>query len=230
MYRVYFNGIPMPSFVKVHNVDFVDLSLPVSGKPTEKTFTLTVSLVDKAKSIHEMARELSMWLRGDNFALSPLSFSDNEDVTYMAAVKTAPVIKDLLYLGQTVIEFSVPSGAGFGKTKAVAGTNAAQIAVDNEGTVPTFPVIQVTPTNTNSAQVPFTITDSVTGRVIRLKGPIKAGEVITIDCNKKVVKRGNKVDMLLIQYNSDWLKFDRAAHVITVDLPCKINVAYTERY
>lgn len=242
MFKITFNGVDQPKFLKVRAVSFTATptllntykEIPgANGKICtgttlgEKMFSVSVFFEKEVnKSLTETTRELANWLKGDNFKPSKLVFSDDKNVHYFAQVSSAPSIDDLLLLGETVIEFIVPSGKSVGATKTVTGNQNANISIPYNGTTTSFPVIEFTSAN-NTAIVELRILESVTGKTLRIKGSFKQGEKITIDCNKKIIKRGNTVDLDLLEFTSDWLRFDNKR---TYNLQGNINGSYKVTY
>lgn len=231
MYKINFNGVDIPSFVRIKSVS-MSLLPENLGNGGAKLFNVTVFLIkDKNKSIGQMSREFAIWLKGDNFRLSPLVFSDDSDITYMASVGTAPTLEDLIFYGSCDIQFVVPDGLGIGEMQFKKCTTPnATLEIPYNGLMPSYPIIKYTPNFTNSANVKITITDEVTGKRILLNGAMNEGETITIDCGKKVVKRGNVVDMLLIDYSSDWIKLEESHHRLKVNQSGECSVTYVENY
>lgn len=246
MFNINFNGVDQPKFLKVRAVSFTASptiintykDIPGSnGKVCtgttlgEKVFSVSVFFEKEAnKSLTETARELANWLKGDNHKPSKLVFSDDKNVQYLAQVSSAPSIEDLDVLGETVIEFIVPNGKSIGATKTVTGNQGVNISIPYNGTTTSFPVIEFTSAN-NTAIVELRISESVTGKTLKIKGSFKQGEKITIDCNKKIIKRGNTVDLDLLEFTSDWLLFNsKRNYTIQGNINGSYKVTYVENF
>lgn len=232
-FSVTFNGVSIPSFVKVRAVDFAvlpDIShsfrqivggiglretgTSIGGKKLKMKIIIVPTV---GKSLTEMSRELAYWLRGNDFKSSPLVISDDSTMTYQAKSNTAVDISDLIYVGEGELEFIVPSGTVKSSTTVPVSvvTASSKFTITYNGTAPTYPVINWTPSaNLTNVTVNFTCTE--TGATVSLTGNFTSGQKITIDCEKKVVLRANVVDMKLINYSSNWIKIpSRGTYNIT---------------
>ena len=222
MFKITFNGADIPSFIKVRTVDFAVLpTISHSFKPIaggrglleagtsigEKTLKMKIVIVPTdGKSLTDMARELAYWLQGNNFKLCDLVISDDSTKMYRAKINNAVDISDLMYIGEGELEFVVPSGVAKGTelTGSQVSTGADTFIIMYNGTAPSRPIITWTPSSTlTGVTINFTCVE--TGKLISLTGTFTSGVAITIDCEKKVVKRGAVVDMKLINYTSDWI-------------------------
>ncbi|HID0815694.1 TPA: phage tail domain-containing protein [Clostridium botulinum] len=141
-FNVNFNGVNIPSWIKVKAVDFTALAEPTinltkrtggigsiySGfslgskkislkiliPPQYKTSFITGKTTSETPVLTTVARELSEWLMGDNWKPSPLYFGNDEGIYYDAIVSNSVDISDLLVAGEGTIEFVVPSGVSRG--------------------------------------------------------------------------------------------------------------------
>lgn len=222
MFKITFNGVDIPSFVKVRTVDFSVLPsishtfkqiaggrglLEAGTSIGEKVLKMRIVIVPTTgKSLTDMSRELAYWLQGNNFKLSDLIISDEDTKTYRAKINGSVDISDLIYVGEGDLEFVVPSGVAKSSTVVPVNidTGASKITVTYNGTAPTKPVITWIPTSTLTG-VTLNFTCVETGKMISLTGTFESGITITIDCEMRVVKRGGVVDMKVINYTSDWI-------------------------
>ena len=246
MFNIRFDGRLLPDFIKVKNVGFSVLPAvnhsfkQIAGGGNVKTaninlgakiFNIEVVVVkDSNKSLTEMCRELSVWCIGNNFNLSPLVFLDDPNVMYQAVVSNNVEINDIIVAGEGNIQMTVPNGIAIGGEKMVMSVSGSAKCVYN-GTAPSFPCIEIFPATTLSNYT-LTFTNSATGEQFAITGNINYNESITIDCAKKVVKRGNSLDLKMIKLESDWIKFSNAGtYTITcnhVGIP--YSVTYKENY
>ncbi|MCW6094544.1 phage tail family protein [Clostridium sporogenes] len=141
-FTVNFNGVNMPSWLKVKAVDFTALAEPtinltkrtggignifsgfslgskkISVKviipPAYKTDLQTGITISETPVLTKVARDLTEWLMGNNWKPSPLTFNDDEGIYYDAIVNNSVDIHDLLVAGEGTIDFIVPSGVSRG--------------------------------------------------------------------------------------------------------------------
>ena len=139
-----FNGVSIPRFVKVRAVSIsalpsINTNLKginagygaINGKTSlgEKYLKAEVSIViPSGYSIQKCARELAVWLKGNNFDLCPLIVEDDAEIRYMAKASSSVDIADLIVAGQGSIEFVIPSGCGESvNQKTATGTPKASV-------------------------------------------------------------------------------------------------------
>lgn len=240
-----FNGKKVPEFVKVQAVNIQTLpaietnlkriagsSGRLAGRSDlgEKLISCDIIIViPEGYNLQKCARELAVWLRGDNFKLSPLIIADDPDVQYRAKVNTSADLSDLFVAGQGTIEFVVPSGDSEGITpKTVSGGN--RVTVNNQGTKTTFPVVKVT-IGTAVTSGSIMLKNETSGDQVVLTGTFKAGEILTIDCDRHLVKRGNKLDISVLNIKSKFFELLEGNNVVYCDNSgANITVTYTVKY
>lgn len=246
MFKVTFNGVSIPSFIKVRTVDFSVLPdinhsfkqiaggfglLETGTTIGAKVLKMKILIIpDSNKSLTEMSREFAYWLRGDNFKACDLIISDDATMTYKAKINDKVDISDLLFVGEGELEFIVPSGMakGLSVTGGATTVGSGTFIVMYNGTAPSLPVITWTPP-TNLTNVTLNISCAETGDIVSLTGNFTAGVHVEIDCQKKVVKKGGLVDMKLINFSTTWLDFQsRGAYTLTVSRAGNYNCTYSE--
>lgn len=238
-----FNGVNVPSFVKVKAVSIsalpsINTNLKgsmagfgvLNGKSTfeEKTITASIVIViPSGYSLQKCARDLAVWLKGNDFSLSPLILTDDPNIRYMAKVSNSVDISDLIYAGEGEIEFVIPSGCGESITeKLVSGTGKASI--NYIGSQRTFPVIEVTVGATASTIV---INHVQKGDSMYLNGSFKSGDKVLIDCNRHLVKVNDKLHMEMIGLTSKFIELDSGTNEISCSVSgSAIKVTYREKY
>lgn len=240
-----FNGNKVPEFVKVQAVNIQVLPMIESNLKTivgssgrlagrsslgEKLISCDVVIViPDGYTLQKCARELAVWLRGDDFRVSPLIITDDADVRYMAKVNNSAELSDLLVAGQGTIEFVVPSGDSESvNTTTVSGTNS--VTVNNQGTKVVYPVITAT-LGTAVTNGTINVKNNTTGNKVTLHGTFKAGEVLTIDCDKHLVKRGDTLDISMLNIESHFFGLKEGNNVIQCDNnSTKITVTYRKKF
>lgn len=239
-----FNNKKLPDFVRVRKITVQTLPTVstnlksvaggfgcVSGQSTfgEKKIVADISVViPEGESLQSCARILAGWLKGDNFKVSPLVILDDESVQYMAKVNTDVSLSDLIFVGEGSLEFVVPSGlAESVKTKTATGTKT--VSITNNGTHTILPEIQVTLSEAvNSGTVLITHVQS--GDRIILNGTFKAGDIVTINNSKHLVKINNNVSMNMIGLNTKFFEISEGEHTITSSVNSNLKVIFQERW
>lgn len=246
MFNITFNGVSIPSFVKVRTVDFAVLPdinhsfkqiaggfglLEAGTTLGGKVLKMKIIIVkDADKSLSEMSREFAYWLRGNDYKLSDLIISDDISVIYTAKINTKVDIADLIFVGEGSLEFIVPSGSAKGSfvegSISLADNGSFQILYN--GTAPTQPAITWTPSaDLTNATVNITCTE--TGDLVSLTGNFTAGVPVLIDCKNKVVKKGGLVDLKMINFTTNWINFkSRGTYTITASKAGTYYCSYNE--
>lgn len=253
MYNVTFNGLSIPSFVKVKTVDFpVFASLSANIVPKtggiggiysstvlgSKTIKMKVIIVPRNSSdtISSMARSLGEWLMGNLWKPSELWFSDDPNIYYDAVCNNSVDITDLLFAGEGEIEFVVPSGVGrgaiHGKIATVDLTNKTATLVYN-GTAPSSAYITYHPNTTIAPADNWTMTVTETGDRLKIQNFMSGGSN-TIDCEKRRITSSTSTSMKDVLLNmTEWINFpQKGTYHITWNFSsnCTLGISCTEYY
>lgn len=238
-----FAGVSIPNFVKVKAVyvsalPSINTNLKgsttgfgvINGKTSfgETYLKADVSIIiPSGYSIQKCARELAVWLRGNNFDLSPLIVQDDAEIRYMAKASSSVDISDLIFAGKGTLEFVVPSGCSESVTeKSETGTPTATVTY--LGSCVAYPTIEVTVGAPTSVIV---INHIQKGDSIYLNGTFNTGDKILIDCNKHLVKLNNKLHMELIGITSDFIGLESGENGISCSISgSNVKVTYRERF
>lgn len=240
-----FNNNKIPAFVRVQKVhvqtlpsigvnlkSIVGSSGCLAGHTTlgeKKIICDVIVVMPTGYTLQKCSRELAVWLRGDNFKLSPLIISDDKEVRYWAKVNASVDLTDLLVAGQGTIEFVVPSG----DCEAVEDVNVSgsnSITVNNTGTKEVYPVINL---RIGKAVTEGTVLlqNTTTGDSLSLFGTFKAGDTFTIDCNKNLVKKGDTLAMNMLSLTSKFFNLQLGKNVISCgNSGTEIAVTYRNKY
>lgn len=239
-----FNNKNLPDFIKVRKVTVQTLPTVttnmksiaggfgcVSGKSSfaEKVIKADVSIIiPKGETLQSCARTLAGWLKGDNFKVSPLVLLDDTSVQYMAKVNSSISLSDLIFVGEGSLEFVVPSGLAENvSSKSATGTKT--VSFTNNGTHTILPEIQVTLSEAvNDGTVLITHVQS--GDRIILNGTFKAGDVVTINNSKHLVKMNNNVSMNMIGLSTNFFEIGEGGHSITSSVNSSLKVIFQERW
>lgn len=218
-FNVTFNGVNIPSFINVRAVDFtvlLDIThgfkqvaggiglLEAGTAIGGKVLKLKIQIIpDTGKSLTDMARELAYWVRGNNFKTASLVISDEATMTYQAKINSSIEITDLLFAGEGELDFIVPSGIAVSSVAVpvVVGTN---IVVTYNGTAPTYPVITWTVAGTLTGAT-LNLTCVETGDTASITGSFVAGNIVVIDCKRKLVSLNGVTTMGLVNFSSKWI-------------------------
>ncbi|URZ16856.1 distal tail protein Dit [Clostridium felsineum] len=246
-FRVWFNGKEIPSYVVVQTVETTALP-SISNKLTtvpgaygavrtgieigEKTIEMAVTIIPPTdKTLSETIRDLAGWLSGDSFRGGELLISEDMEVRYNAFVDSAVKVSDLIVAGQGVIRFIVPSGFGVGKT--VTGTvnlsAGASMLIDYQGTAPSYPIIEWTPSsNIALTTVFFRVGTDI---IFTLYSAFNAGEKVVVDMGKRNVTIAGNSGLSKVPLTSEWLKFPKADNYsVTVSHAGLYTLSYTENW
>ncbi|WP_415338043.1 distal tail protein Dit [Clostridium perfringens] len=247
-FSVIFNDVEIPEFVKVKAVNttvlpeistnyktiaggsgVIDTKITKGGK---KVSLEVVIVLNKDSNLLQLQRELAFWLRGDNFKLSSLVITDEEELEYKAKINNSVDIKDLLVAGEGTIDFYVPSGVATSRNYSY-GTEIATdtVLVDYFGTENAYPIITFTPSQSYKNGT-LRIIEELTGNTF-LSTPYNftANVPIVIDCTKRLVKVGEDLHLDLIDLKSKWPTLQaRRVNKFRVNLSGKLEIKYKETW
>lgn len=253
-YNIVFNGVNMPSFVKVKTVDFpvfADLSTFVTPKTggiggifagsTLGVKKIKVSIMLKPRAIQDtnsmMARELAVWLQGNMWKPSELVFSDDPNILYDAICDNSIDITDLIFAGAGEITFLVPSGVGRGIVHAKLATSVnlttKTAIMYYNGTAPSSAYITYHPNTTIVPADQWQMTVTETGDRLNMLNFMSSGNN-TIDCEKRRITSSTSTSMKDVDLNlTEWINFPKAGmYHLTWNFPssCTLGICCTEYY
>ena len=212
-----FNNVELPEFIRVVGrtisvlppVSVISTNLPnavgqrfnrVELEPREYSFEIKVVPVE-GFNLDEQMDQFQKWLIGNDFQPSPLVFKEQQD-RYMNAVVTGNTdITDLFIAGEGTFTLRADNPLKYLK-KNQSTTGKGNCTVNYIGTRKEQAVIEIT-LDKDCKKVEV-VNDSDSKRVVSLSADFKAGQKLTIDCIRKLVKLNSKVDMNLLNLSSDW--------------------------
>lgn len=226
---VKFNKKDIPDFIRVTGVSFpvlpdiehqetavprrygnIDNGINFGGKPIKLTIVL---VKDKVKNIHDQADELKLWLRGDNWKPSQLTFDEQPKQYILARVTNSVEIDDLFIHGTGSIEFYASDPTKYDIAAYNVSSENGAVNIPYSGVEDSPAIISIT---VKEACNNLNIKHTQSGRNIRLLGAFKAGAKVLVDCDKKVVKVDGTVTMKLLAFESRWIYLSEGANTITV--------------
>lgn len=237
-----FNGVDCPDFLKVTSVGISALpslevnltSIPgkygVLNSRTSfggKTVTLEVMLVNRKKSLFQMASELAQFLKGDNWNLSKLSFIEMEGKHMMAKVSNSVDINDLMVAGSGTIEFVVPTPLWVDDEETVVESSEKSFTVENKGTHEVQPVFTLKMTSTGDY---IEIKNTTTGKSFKVTYRFKGGDILVFDMNKKSIKVNGVTNMSIFNIDTDWLELSQGNNALLVNTSATTTVNFKALY
>lgn len=212
-----FNNVELPEFIRVVGrsisvlppVSVVSTKLPnsvgqrfnrIELQPREYKFDIKVVPVE-GFNLDEQIDQFQKWLIGNEFQPSQLIFKEQQD-RYMNVVVTGNTdITDLFIAGEGSFTLRADNPLKYLLNKQNTSGKGA-VTVNYSGTRKEQAVIEVT--LDKACKKVELLNDSDSKRIISLSADFKAGQKLTIDCRRKLVKLNGKVDMNLLNLSSDW--------------------------
>lgn len=237
-----FNGKQCPDFLKVQTVGIsalpsleVELTtlpnrfgvLETGTRFGERVISFEVMLVDKTKTIFQMASELAVFLKGDNWKLSKLALAEVAGKHMMAKVRNNVDISDLLVAGSGTIEFVVPNPVYVSDIETTLNQTAKTYTITNTGTQTVFPKFTLTLTQ---AVTFISINNSAIGKTFRVDSAFKIGDVVEFDFNKKTIKVNGVLNLGIFNIESDWLELASGSNPISVNASATTVIKFTEMH
>jgi predicted phage tail component-like protein len=177
---------------------------------------------ENVSDLQRVKEDMAAWLLTD--APVPLTFSDEPDRIYYAWIDGAFDHEELVEIGQGVIPFVCPDGYKYGRPREVSLSDPYSLTV--EGHVDVSPIFTVKFTSPASQYV---ITDSKTGKKVRVKFNFVAGDVLEIDLTKRKVKINGNINMAAYTYDSRPFKLSpgRNAFSVSPEAAGSLKVGYS---
>lgn len=226
---VSFNGVEIPSFVRVTGITFptlAEVSMRESELPRRygnldngvkfggKPFSLkTVWIPENGKDIHTMSDELKAWLRGNDWKPSKFTFADQSNKYVNARVTNSVDVEDLFLYGEADINFYAADPVKYDVTETVNASSAGSAAITYKGleNAPTVVTATITADCTN-----LTLKHVQSGRELKLIGTFKAGQTVSFNSVQKLIKVNNTVAMDLLDFRSRWINLIGGSNTITL--------------
>lgn len=253
-YTIKFNGVAMPSFLKVRTVDF-----PVFAEPSVSIIRkaggvggiysgtslgakkIKVKIMVKPRNssdtVASMARELAGWLMGNMWKPSELNFSDDPNIFYDAVVDNTVDLTDLLFAGEGEISFIVPSGVGrgaiHGNVATINWTTKVATVVYN-GTAPSSAYIYYHPNYSVSATDNWSMTVQETGDRLQIKQFASYGNNY-IDCERRRIDSSTNPPSIkdVILNTTEWINFPKKGTYrinLNFNSNCNLTISCTEYF
>lgn len=231
MSTVKFNGIDLPSFVKLVgreisvlpylNVRYTELPRQIGSsflytQQGVKKESLDFLLIpENLFNVDEAVIDFSEWLRGNEFKPSRIEFSDKPDRHSFAQVNGSVTVSDLFTHGSLSVEFLYVDPLSYLNTE-INQTGASPLQVNYSGDVAQYPVIQFT---LSSVATRVTLTNNlVTGKKVELRGNFPTGTVIQVNMNTKKITVNSQVNMSVLTLDSEWLPLVKGNNRITLQI------------
>lgn len=228
---VNFNGVPLPSFIKVTGrtvsvlppteIKYKKLPRQMGGffsrtdlNPRQYKLQVAVTLDDQ-HNLDEQLDIFGQWLRGNNFEPSALTFMEQPDRYVLAVVDGSTDIEDMFLVGKGSITFLAVNPVKY-LYSGLEKKDKAPLPVNYLGDIEQ-PLICSFKLSKNCSKIELSV-DTFSDRKILLVGTFKKDTVIEVDSNKKVVKVNGLVNMKVLALESEWLRIKSGRNVVTVKL------------
>lgn len=241
MFKLIYNGVQSPSFLKVTGVD--QYLLPeiehyvtsvvgsygdVDGGVRFGKKVFKVNYIIQYDGKHNdtyYIDAMAVWLRGNDHKVSKLQLDDSGEY-YMARVSDATDFQDAILYGSGSITFTASNPRRYAsKETTVTLAKTGATTVNYNGYVPTLPVFTIVcPNGTSSIR----IENTATGDFILVSGTLKG--TVTIDNNRKFVALDGKKRMDLLDISSDWLTLLMGSQKLTVAITGTAITSITMKY
>ncbi len=241
MFKLMYNGVQSPSFLKVTGVD--QYLLPeiehyttsvvgsygdVDGGVRFGKKVFKVNYIIQYDGKHNdtyYIDAMAVWLMGNDHKVSKLQLDDSGEY-YMARVSDATDFGDAILYGSGTITFTAANPRRYAsKETTVTLAKTGATTVNYGGYVPALPIFTVVcPNGTKSIR----IENTATGDFILVYGNLTG--TITIDNNRKFVALGNEKRMDLLDISSDWLTLLKGSQKLTVAVTGTAVTSITMKY
>ena len=241
MFKLMYNGVEVPNFVKVTGID--QYLLPEIEQYNSKipssygNIDGGISYGSKVFVVHYMiifdgehndsyyVDKMAAWLMGNNSKVSKFQM-DNSGEYYMARPTDAINMSDAILYGSGDITFVASNPRRYAASATNKTLNkTGNTTVNYTGLVPVCPVITVAcPSGTTSVK----ITNTTTKDYILVSGTLNG--TLVIDCDKKFVSLKGVKDMSLLDIKSDWITLNKGDNIINVTVTGTAITSITMKY
>lgn len=224
MFSVKFNGVEIPPFIKVTNVNTSILPnvSPVSvkiGKMVGERFSRldfgTREIVLSCKfmfDVLDLDKRVGCvkWLKGDNWKPSKLQFNGSTKY-YMAVCSTQVDLADLIFLGEGEIVFTCydPLLYDVERQEVLLGED---VEIINNGNIAVYPRVEIT----TGGQSRIRVRNNTNGSSVLVNGDFVTDGKLVIDCSKQYITFNDVSAMKGFTLASDWLKLETGKNNIIV--------------
>ncbi|UVX69109.1 MAG: tail protein [Bacteriophage sp.] len=243
MFKLKFNGVEAPKFIKVTGVDMgalpsishntfkvpshfgdIDCGVDIGGR----VITVNIKVIkDLEKDDSYYIRELAKWLRGDNFKVSKLEL-DESGRYYMARCSDNVELKDTIVISEGHITFTASDPRCYGKEELHRvlrnGESIGGNAYIEEATrTVTYPFeyrgdLTTLPTinikfSGDCNSVRVTHVESGLSNFVT-KRTFKSGDTLMIDNDRKLTKLNNRVDMTIFDITADFIELKEGRNTL----------------
>lgn len=224
-----FNGVAIPSFLKVTGISFPvlpDISVKESAMPRRygnydggvnfggKTIVLDVLILkDPALTLMAQSDVLAKWLKGDNWKPSKLILAEQPDKFFNARASNSVEISDLFFSGEGSIEFYAADPAKYNAAetvKAFTNVTGLNLTIAYNGSVKTLPKITVSLADTGALKV-ATVNDYIrienltTGKKMTLYGVLNRSDLVLNSSNRNLSLASVPKVLAGLSLDSQWL-------------------------
>lgn len=255
-----FNGVAIPSFLKVTGINFPvlpDISMKESEMPRRygnydggvnfggKTIILDVIILkDKELTLMAQSDIIAKWLKGDEWKPSKFILAEQPDKYFMARASNSVEIADLFVSGEGSIEFYAADPTKYATVETiktfteVTGTN---LTFAYNGSIKTLPEITLSLADSGTLKV-ATVNDYVrienvtTGKRMTLYGVLNRNELILTSNNRSLSLADVPKVLANLSLDSEWLNLQEGTNNLKVTTsvvgysPYIKEVSYREAY
>ena len=241
MFKLMYNGVEVPNFVKVTGIDQYLLpeieqynsKIPSSYGNIDggisygsKVFTVHYMIIfDGEHSDSYYVDKMAAWLIGNNSKVSKFQIDDSGEY-YMARPTDAINMSDAILYGSGDITFVASNPRRYAPNVMSRTLNkTGNTTVTYTGLVPVCPVFTAVCSNGTTS---VKITNTTTKDYVLVSGTLNG--TLVIDCDKKFVSLEGVKDMSLLDIKSDWITLSRGSNTISVTVTGTAIASITMNY
>lgn len=185
-----------------------------------------VIIQDSEFDLYQKQEQLAIWLMGNAFKESKLKFMDQPEYYLMGTVDGNTDISDLFVAGEGSITFKCAKPIKYyNKETVLSGTGS--ITENYTGTAEQRGVFEIK-VSTDCSKV--VLGNSRESNKVTLNANFKAGDILVVDCNKKLIKLNGKVDMSILNFKSNWTSIFYGKNTLTVTDDKGVGLVFTVTY
>ena len=184
MLSLYFNNIPIPTWLKVTNIseslmpNFESTRFKTSFK--KRVISVDISFKRNKNLDRQKKAEFLNFIKGDNFNLSKLSLPNHNDRYYLAKVTNISDIDGTIRKGSGTITFTCFDYREYDAIKTIATATNNNLKINYLGTEDVYPIIKIN-VKSNCIKIKINFTNELYTSYLEFNDNFKSGDIIILN-------------------------------------------------
>ncbi len=234
MLSLYFNNIPMPTWLKVTNIseslmpNFESTRFKTSFK--KRVISVDISFKRNKNLDRQKKAEFLNFIKGDNFNLSKLSLPNHNDRYYLAKVTDISDIDGSIRKGSGTITFTCFDYREYEANKTIATASNNILKVNYLGSEEVYPTIKII-VKSNCSKIKVNFSNGSYTNYLEFNNNFKSGDILILEQSTNKLTLNGVNNPTIWHLNSKRNKLIYGLNTYTVesgdiDFTIEFNTAY----